>query len=67
MRGLIEMAIEREAERLDEILEPGNTSDIPFFTPRHFRSRIRTSTNKFASRGARRRYSANAAASHYSN
>jgi hypothetical protein len=58
MRGLIETAIEREAERIDEIIEPGNTTDVPFFAPRHFRSRVRPQTRRFAPHGhARRRFS----------
>ena len=50
MRGLIETAIEREADRLDEVLE---ASDLvpPLFAPRHFRSRLNLQSRKFASRG----------------
>ena len=58
MRGLIETAIEREAERLDEILESTNHFDVPLFMPRHFGSRIRPATRRFSPRGnTRRRFS----------
>jgi len=68
MRGLIESAIEREAERLDEIMESMDRLDDPFFAPRHFRSRIRRQAGNFASRaGSQRRFSASAASSNYAN
>jgi hypothetical protein len=66
MRGLIEMAIEREAERLDEIMEYGNAADVPFFAPRYFRP-VRSQTRRFAQRvGSRRQFSSRAVpSSHY--
>ena len=68
MRGLIETAIEREAERLDEIMEAVNHLDVPFFSPRHFRSRTRPQTSRFASRGSQRRFSSRTALpSHFVN
>ena len=65
MRGLIETAIEREAERLDEILESMDQLDAPFFAPRHFRGRVRQQTSKFASRGSHRRFSSHTASPSY--
>ena len=49
MRGLIETAIEREVERLDELLEFPDLV-APFFTPRSFRSRTQSQSTKFALR-----------------
>ena len=69
MRGLIETAIEREAERIDEIIESGNGSEVPFFAPRHFRSRIRPQIRRFAPHAhTRRRFSQQVPSSaHYVN
>jgi hypothetical protein len=57
MSGLIETAIERETERLDQIMETANIVP-PFFSPGHFRSRLNPVTGKFDARvTSRRRFS----------
>ena len=57
MHGLIETAIERETERLDQIIESANL--VPtFFASGHFRSRLNPVTGKFDTRvTSRRRFS----------
>ena len=57
MHGLLETAIEREAERLDQIMETANF--VPsFFLSGHFRSRLNPVTGKFHARvSSRRRFS----------
>jgi len=68
MRGLIEMAIEREAERLDAIFEADEAFAPPLFVSRHFRPRIHPQTRKFAPRGNSRQHFSprTTAISHYS-
>ncbi len=64
MSGLIGTAIERETERLDQIMETANF--VPsFFLSGHFRSRLNPVTGKFHAFNARvtsrRRFSTRAA------
>ena len=67
MRGLIEMAIEREADRLDEIMESADSLDVPFFAPRHFRTRVHPQ-RKSSRGGLSYRFSPRqVSASHYAN
>lgn len=68
MSGLIETAIERETERLDQIMETANF--VPsYFLSGHFRSRLNPVTGKFHARvTSRRRFSTHTAtASEYAN
>jgi hypothetical protein len=63
MRDMIEMAIEREAELLDAVLEFPETVEVPAFAWRNSRGRLSPETRKFSARGtSRRRPLAHAAA-----
>ena len=68
MSGLIETAIERETERLDQIMETANFVPSSFLSG-HFRSRLNPQTGKFTSKFAarvtsRRRFSTRTASAH---
>jgi hypothetical protein len=55
MHGLVESAIERETERLDQISESANL--VPsFFALRPFFSRLNPQTGKFDGRATSRRH-----------
>jgi hypothetical protein len=66
MRGLIETAIEREVERLDELLESPDPAPT-FFAPRSFRRRTQSHSAKFALRATSRRSLATPRAPQYLN
>jgi hypothetical protein len=57
MRNLIEMAIEHEAERLDEIIE-GTLFEAPAYPWNPIRDRINPLTHSFTLRASNRRRSA---------
>jgi hypothetical protein len=62
MRDLIELAIEREGELLDAILEFPELPEPPCFTTRNYRSRIHPQARKFVARGTSgRRFTAQTA------
>jgi len=67
MYDLIETAIEREAERLDVLLEAADF--VPsFIASGHFRSRLNPLTGKFDARvTSRRNFSRHTTASQYAN
>jgi hypothetical protein len=54
MRNIIEMAIEREAEILDAIIESPELVDGPAYSWTPSRTRINPMTRRFSSRGAGR-------------
>ena len=62
MRDMIELAIEREAELLDAVLEFPEIPEPPYFTTRNYRSRIHPQARKFIARGASNRRLASSAA-----
>ncbi len=51
MRDIIELAIERESELLDAVLEFPEIPELPSFPARSYRSRIHPQARKFAARG----------------
>ncbi len=62
MRDMIELAIEREAELLDAMLEFPEIPTPPSFPARHYRSRIHSQVRKFSARGTSgRRFTAQTA------
>ena len=52
MRHMIELAIERESELLDAVLEVPEVPEPPYFTTRNYSSRIHPQARKFAARAA---------------
>jgi hypothetical protein len=64
MRDLIELAIEREGELLDAVLEFPEIPEPPYFATRNYRSRVYPQAHKFAARAASARRFTSATASH---
>ena len=58
MRDIIEIAIEREAELLDAVLESPEIFEHPFFGKPNSQGRLHMQTRTFSARGtSRRRFS----------
>jgi len=55
MRNLVEMAIEREAERLDALLESPDVLEAAAYPWSPIRDRLNPLTHRFMARGTRRR------------
>lgn len=62
MRHMIELAIERESELLDEVLEFPEIPERPSLLARSYRSRIHPQARKFAAHAASARRLATATA-----
>ena len=69
MHYMVELAIEREAERLDAVLEFPEIPEHPFVPSRNSQGRLHPQNRKFMARGiSRRRFSARTATpSQYAN